>query len=77
MFALEDTARRTWVLWDVIDIAWLINPAWVPTLVKPAPILDEELYWLKDDRRHMIREGYDVQRDEIFLDFYNKLAKFN
>ena len=74
MFALEDTARRTWVLWDVIDIAWLINPAWVPTLVKPAPILDEDLYWLKNDRRHMIREGYDVQRDEIFLDFYDKLA---
>jgi len=77
LFAIEDTARRTWVLWDVIDIAWLINPDWVPTLLKPAPILDEALYWLKDERRHLIREGYDVQRDEIFLDFYDKLAKLH
>jgi len=74
MFALEDTPRRTWVIWDMIDIAWLINPDWVPTLLTSAPILDEKLYWRKDDKRHLIREAHDIQRDEIFIDFYNKLA---
>jgi len=77
MFALQDTARRTWVIWDIIDIAWLINPDWVPTNLTNAPILDEELHWQSDDSRHLIREAYDVQRDEIFIDFYNKLAKYS
>jgi len=75
MFALEDTARRTWVIWDIINIAWLINPAWVPTMLTASPILDEDLYWQHDNTRHRIREAYDVQRDEIFIDFYNKLEQ--
>jgi len=76
MFALEDTPRRTWVIWDIIDIAWLINPDWVPTTVTTAPILNETLHWKKDKSRHLIREAHDVQRDEIYLNFYNKLAKY-
>jgi len=75
MFAIEDTPLRTWVIWDIIDIAWLINPEWVPTMLTPSPILDDELNWQKDGKRHNIREGYDVQRDEIFIDFYKKLAR--
>ena len=75
MFALQDTGRSTWVIWDIINIAWLINPEWVPSYITPSPILDNELYWKIDDSRHSIREGYDVQRDEIYIDFYNKLAK--
>jgi len=75
MFAIEDTPRRSWVIWDMIDIAWLINPDWVPTALTSSPILDDELFWKKDETRHLIREAHDVQRDEIFLDFYNKLAE--
>lgn len=74
MFALEDTGRRTWVIWDIINIAWLINPNWVPTFLTSSPILDEDLFWQHDKSRHLMREAYDVQRDEIFLNFYDKLA---
>lgn len=74
MFAITNREQRTWVIWDIINIAWLINPAWVPTFLTPSPILDEDLYWQRDDSRHMMREAHDVQRDEIFLDFYAKLA---
>jgi hypothetical protein len=73
MFALEDTARRTWVIWDIINIAWLINPDWVPTYLTTSPVLDEGLFWRKDPARHMMREAHDVQRDEIFLNFYDAL----
>ncbi len=75
MFAITDRERRTWVIWDIINIAWLINPAWVPTFVTTSPILDQDLYWKKDDARHLMREAHDLQRDEIFLDLYNKLAR--
>ncbi len=74
LFALEDTVRRTWVIWDIITMAWLINPDWVPTYVTRAPILDENMYWQHRSTRHQMREGYDVQRDEIFINLYNKLA---
>lgn len=77
MFAIEDAARRTWVIWDIITIAWLINPDWVPTFETTSPILQDDLYWKKDARRHLMHEAYDVQRDEIFLDFYDKLAAAN
>ena len=75
MFALEDTARSTWVIWDMIDIAWLLNPDWVPSMVVPSPVLDDGLYWAHPGGRHLMREGYDVQRDAVFIDFYDKLAK--
>ncbi len=74
MFAISDTERRTWVIWDIIDIAWLINPEWVPTHLTTSPVLDDDLFWNKDENRHLMREAHDVQRDEIFLDFYDKLA---
>jgi purine nucleosidase len=75
MFALEDTARRTWVIWDIINIAWLINPDWVPTYMTTSPRLDEGLFWRKDPDRPAMREAFDVQRDEIFLNFYDCLPK--
>ncbi|GAB5447600.1 nucleoside hydrolase [Gymnodinialimonas sp.] len=75
MFAISDRARRTWVIWDIINIAWLIDPDWVPTFETPSPILDQDLFWQRDPERHLMREAHDVQRDEIFLDFYNKLAR--
>jgi inosine-uridine nucleoside N-ribohydrolase len=74
MFALDDTARRTWVIWDIINIAWLINPDWVPTWMTTSPRLDDALFWQKDPARHPMREAHDVQRDEIFLSFYDSLG---
>lgn len=74
MFALDDTERRTWVIWDMIDIAWLIDPALVPSFVTTAPTISQDLYWLKDANRHSMLEGHDVQRDEIFCHFYDRLA---
>jgi purine nucleosidase len=75
MFALDDTARRTWVIWDIINIAWLINPDWVPTHLTTSPRLDDDLFWRNDPARHLMREAHDVQRDEIFLNFYDALAR--
>lgn len=75
MFALTDTARRTWVIWDIICIAWLLNPDWVPTFLTTSPVLTEDLHWRKDEGRHLIREAHDIQRDEIFLDFYDSLPQ--
>ncbi len=64
---------RTWIIWDVINIAWLLNPDWVPTDLRPAPVLDDELFWQHPDGRHLMREAHGINRDAIFRDFYLKL----
>ncbi|MBQ1203608.1 MAG: nucleoside hydrolase, partial [Loktanella sp.] len=76
MRATTDTDRRSWVIWDMIDIAWLLNPDWVPTFTTAAPILTADLRWQPAPGRHMIREAYDINRDDIFRDFYDRLDKY-
>ena len=74
MFATDDIERRSWVIWDMIDIAWLINPDWVPTFTTPSPVLTDDLRWQFTEGRHMIREAFDIKRDDIFRDFFDRLA---
>ena len=73
MFGLSDTGRRTWTIWDLICIAWLLEPSWVPTHLAPSPVLGDDLHWHQAPGRHLIREAHDVQRDEIFLDLYDRV----
>lgn len=64
------------VIWDVAPVAWLINPAWIPTKLLPSPLLTYELTWAEDPSRHLIRCADFVQRDPIFADLFHKLAAF-
>jgi purine nucleosidase len=64
----------SWVIWDVINIAWMLNPNWVPSELVRTPILLADKRWQADPSRHLMREAYAVQRDAIFQDFFVKLA---
>jgi inosine-uridine nucleoside N-ribohydrolase len=70
---ITDPERRTWVIWDLICFAWLMEPEWVPSRLTASPVLDEELLWQHPDGRHSIREAVGIDRDEVFRDFYRKL----
>ncbi|MGD0863253.1 MAG: nucleoside hydrolase [Candidatus Limnocylindrales bacterium] len=63
------------VLWDVGAVAWSIDPAWAPTVLVHSPILNDDLTWSHDPRRHLIREVLSVDRDAIFGDFFAKLSR--
>lgn len=54
---------RTWVMWDLINIAWLIDPEWVPSQILPSPTVDDEMYWVHEEGRHMMREAHGINRD--------------
>jgi len=75
MIGITDLFAHTWVMWDLIDIAWLLNPDWVPSQLVRSPILNDELYWQHDDaeNRHWMREAYSINRDAIYKDFFLKL----
>jgi len=61
-------------IWDVSTIAYLINPAWLPTKLVHSPVLTEDYFWAHDERRHLIREAYYCSRNPIFRDLFTKLG---
>lgn len=65
------------VIWDISTVAWLVNPAWVPTAIVHSPILTTELTWSLDSKRHFIREAQTCNRDAIFGDLFRKLARWS
>jgi purine nucleosidase len=66
---------RSKVLWDLGAVAWLVNPAWVPTAQVHSPLLTAEGTWSHDPRRHLIREALWVDRDAVFRDLFTKLRQ--
>ena len=70
---IADREHRTWVIWDLICFAWLMQPTWVPSRLTSSPVLDEDLLWQHPPGRHLIREAVGMDRDEVFRDFYRKL----
>ena len=70
----DDHFGRTWVIWDLINIAWLMNPAWVPSVLMPTPVLQDDRKWYQASAdRHFWREAYDIDRDAVFRDLFRKL----
>ncbi len=62
------------VIWDLLNIAYLVEPAWLATDLVDSPVLDNELRWQHPPGRHQIREAYDVDRDAVFGDLFRVLA---
>lgn len=75
MHGIDEAFARTWIVWDIINFAWLLNPQWVPTRLVRSPILTDDLYWRHDPGRHWMREAIGIDRDAIFQDLFRKLEK--
>ena len=73
----EDHTARSKVIWDISTIAYLLQPAWVPSAVRPSPILRDDVTWGPEDAsRHPFRVATDLNRDHIFGDLFRKLEMF-
>jgi inosine-uridine nucleoside N-ribohydrolase len=69
-------ARRSWVIWDLIVIAWLLEPGWVPSRLVPTPGLDATRRWVHPGPApHRMREAHAVDRDAVFGDFFAALEE--
>lgn len=62
------------VIWDISAIAWLIEPAWVPSEIVPSPVLTRDMRWESADGRHDIRVANNLNRDAVFGDLFSRLA---
>lgn len=75
---IDDYFARTWIIWDLINFAWLMKPDWVPTYMTTAPYLTRDRKWQRTAHpRHPMREALDINRDAIFRDFFTKLDKYS
>lgn len=64
---------QSWIIWDLINVAWLIDREWVPTRSTTTPRLDEELFWRPDPAGPAMLEAVSIDRDAIFHDLIVKL----
>ncbi len=71
----EHAKHTAWsrIIWDISASSYFINSDWVPTDLRPSPILNRELTWSFDNSRHLIRYATMTWRDAIFSDLFTKL----
>ena len=63
------------VMWDLVNVAWLVDPAWLTTGLVPTPGLDDELRWTAPAAgRHLMLEATDIDRDAVIGDLYRVLG---
>ena len=70
----DGAAARSKVIWDIITVAWMNNPSWVPTVLDHSPILHDDCRLSFDRSRHLMREAVSVDRDAVFTDLFKKLG---
>ncbi len=77
LMGIGDHYGRTWVIWDLICLAWLLDPELVLTTIRPTPELGDDLRWNASESgtRHVMREAIDVDRDGIFRDLFTRLGQ--
>jgi len=75
LLGIDSFEAHSWVIWDLINIAWLIEPAWVPSSLVRTPALGDDTCWQAQPGAHPMREAYAVQRDAIFGDFFATLDR--
>lgn len=63
------------VIWDVAAVAYLVNPDWLFTKVMSSPRVSSQLTWDFDETRHSLKYVYGVNRNAIFADLFEKIAR--
>lgn len=72
---LTDVPGASKVMWDLVNVAWVLEPSWIATHVVATPHLAEDLRWTAaGPDRHVMREGLGVNRNAVWGDFFRVLA---
>ena len=64
------------VIWDLVNVAWVLDPSWLTTGLVRTPRLDADLRWADaGPGRHLMREAWGVSRDAVFTDLFRVLRE--
>lgn len=61
------------VIWDITTVGLLLNPEWFTCQFVPAPLINDNLNWSFDNRRHVIEVVKFIERDHLFKDLFRKI----
>ena len=65
---------RSKVVWDLVNVAWVLDPTWLSTGLVPTPRLGRDLRWQDaGPGRHLMREAWGVDRDAVYQDLFRVL----
>ena len=70
---VEEYPGRGKPIWDIAPVAWLLDSGWFRTHVEAAPILNDDLRYIRVPTRHPMRIVDWLDRSAIFSDFFGKL----
>ncbi len=68
-----DTPAKSKPIWDMTNIAYLIDPSWTESRLSPSPIINANMRYGFDASRHLVRALTRVDRDAAFADLFAKL----
>lgn len=71
----KDHFAWTKPIWDIGVIGMLVDPDWAPARICHAPAITDQKRYVFDGGRHLIRYVYELDRDRIFRDMYEKVRK--
>lgn len=65
------------VIWDIAAPAWFLNEGntMMQDRLVHSPVPQYDMYASRDERRHLIKYVWHINRDKIFEDLFNTLAK--
>lgn len=68
---------ETWTraIWDVTAVAWLLDPEFEEDCLVHSPIPEYDNRYAFDYNRHFIKYVYYINRDKLFGDLFEKLAR--
>tara|TARA_B100000029_G_scaffold511560_1_gene605949 strand:- start:2579 stop:3514 length:936 start_codon:yes stop_codon:yes gene_type:complete len=64
-------------IWDMAAVSWVLNETWTPSKIISSPILTDNMSWKIDNKRHPIKIVYELKRDLILKDFFEKIENFS
>ncbi len=64
------------VIWDIATVGYVLNSNWYRCQYQASPILNDNLTWSFDNRRHMIRVIEYIERDALFVDLFTKILNY-
>ena len=74
-------AGKPWtrVIWDVTAVAWLLNDnnRFMRDELRPSPIPEYDHHYGSDPTRHLIKYVYQINRDALFEDLFEKLSMYH
>lgn len=63
-------------IWDVVPVAWLLEGEFMLDKIVHSPIMQDNHYYSYDPRRHLIKYVYNVNRDNLMNDLFEKISRF-